>query len=217
MKKILISSAIFFFFFSILFFSGCKSETRNITEPNTDPVKTVNGTGQITGRIINSFTNSPIPGVVVSISFNNQNSKAVTDDFGHFTFNGVPVTTFVNDNGQSVNSGIYPVTLSLADLNKKQTDSTKKYRDYYYQTVNVLFTEGDTSMVTNMVASIDMMLSYCNTTINGFVVDKDNNPAENAVVYLYDKTISNALIGQTVSNASGKYTFNKVDNGIAIH
>lgn len=217
MKKILISSVISFFLFSILFFAGCKSENRNITEPNTDPVKTVNATGQITGRIINSLTNTPIAGVVVSISYNNQNSKAVTDDFGHFTFNGVPVTTFVNESGRAVNSGIYPVTLSLVDLNKKQADSTKRYRDYYYQNINVLFTQGDTLMVTNMVASIDMMLSYCNTTINGFVVDKNNAPAANAVVYLYDESISHALISQTTTDANGAYTFNKVDNGISIY
>jgi hypothetical protein len=206
----------FFFLFTIFFF-GCKSENSNITAPYNSPIKIISGEGQISGRIINNTTNTPIAGVIVSISFNDQNVKVQTDNVGHFTFNGVPVTRFVNDNGATVNSGTYPVTLSFVDINKGQTDSTKKYRDYYYKTINVLFTEGDTSIVvTNMVASIDLAINYCNTTINGYVVDKNNIPASNAIVYLYDQSISGALVAQTITDATGKYTFNKVDNGLIV-
>lgn len=214
MKKVLFSTALSVLFILVVSFWGCKSETRNITEPNTDPIQTVNADGQISGRIINNFTNTPLKGVIVSISYNNQNSKATTDDFGHFTFSGVPVTKFVNEYGQSIVSGSYPVTLSLSDVNSKQSDPTKKYRDYYYKTLNVMFTATDSLMITNMVATIDLGINYCNTTVNGFVVDKNNVPAANAIVYFYDQSISNSLIAQTETDAAGKYTFENIDNGI---
>jgi hypothetical protein len=215
MNKSLFSISLFFLF--AIFFLGCKSEKRNITEPGPDPIKTVSGVGQISGRIINNTTNSPIAGVIVSISFDNQNFKSQTDGVGHFTFCGVPVTEFINVDGVTVNSGTYPVTLSFVDINKAQTDTTKKYRDYYYKTITVLFTEGDSSLVvTNMVASIDLAINYCNTTINGYVVDKSNAPAANAIVYLYDLSISGQLVAQTVTDANGKYTFTKIDNGLTV-
>ena len=201
----------------VLTIGGCKPAITNTTEPNTDPLKLVNATGQISGRLINNFTNSPIAGAIVTISYNSQNAKVVTDETGHFIFSGIPITEYQGESGSLVSSGSYPVTFSLADINKKQTDTTKKYRDYYYQTVDVKFTSVDTLMITNMVASIDMMINYCNTTINGIVVDNTNAPAANAIVYLYDQSISNALIAQTVTDANGKYTFNKVDNGIIIY
>ena len=60
------------FFLLTIFFFGCKSENSNITAPISNPLQTVYATGQITGRIINNTTNTPIAGVIVSISYNNQ-------------------------------------------------------------------------------------------------------------------------------------------------
>ena len=63
-----------------------------------------------------------------------------------------------------------------------------------------------------------MNVAQLNTTISGTVVDQNFQPVANALVYLYDETITpGVIIGQTTSGADGTYTFKQVDNGINVY
>ncbi|MGE5621032.1 MAG: carboxypeptidase-like regulatory domain-containing protein [archaeon] len=210
-----------FFMLTAVSFQGCKTESRNITEPVDNPVRTLRAVGQLTGTVINRSTQKPVANAVVSISYDNKNNRTTTDEFGHYTFSNVPVTDYKLLNGRLVASGSYPVTLSMVELNKTQADS-EKYRDYYYQTANILFTsvkpEGDSLAVDNMVADLNFDVAFLNTTVSGKVVDVNNTPAANAVVYLYDLgTFPNYLIAQTTTDNNGVFTFTKVENGATIN
>ena len=197
--------------------AGCKQNSTTPLEPQSLPTYQPKGT--ITGLIVNRITNTPVKGAVVSVGYDGAVQSTTSDGAGAYSFANVPVGQYQIVNGTGVFSGNYTLTVSLVAYNAAQTDSSKKYRNYYYSNVTITFTSlasGD-SAVSDMVGSALLQISYLNTTVSGQVVDQNQQPVANAAVMLYDATVfPNVLIGQTTTSASGNYAFPAVDNGLTV-
>ena len=198
--------------------AGCKQNSSTPIEPAS--LSTYQPKGTITGLIVNRTTNVPVKGAVISVGYDGGVQSATSDGAGAYSFANVPVGQYQIVNGTAVFSGTYTLTVSLVAYNAGQTDSSKKYRNYYYSNVTITFTSlapGDSLAVSDMVGSALLQISYLNTTVVGQVVDQNQQPVANATVMLYDATVfPNFLIGQTTTSASGGYLFSAVDNGLTI-
>lgn len=201
---------------------GCDKDDNNpvVVESSKTTLPTYEPKGTITGLIKDACTNQAIKGAVLSLSYNGTVKSVKSDDAGQFSFDNVPAGQFKVTTGGVVVTGAYVITASLVDFNKSVSDTTKRYRDYYYNTVTITFTSlvpGDSLGVSGLVGGVVFNISQLNTTVVGQVVDKDMKPVANARVYLYDKSITpNVIIKQTVTDESGKYRFTAVDNGITV-
>jgi hypothetical protein len=204
----------------VAFMAGC---TQNTSTP-VDPVQTSHLTyqpkGTISGLIKNAITATPVPGAVISVGYEGGVQSTTSDVAGAFSFANVPAGQYQIVNSIPIISQTYIMTVSLVDYNAKQTDPTKKYRDYYYSSATITFTSlapGDSLAVSDLVGATHLDISYLNTTVNGQVVDQNMQPVANAVVMLYDATVlPNVMIGQTTTAAGGGYQFTNVDNGLTI-
>ena len=189
--------------------AGCKQNSSTPLEPGS--LLTYQPKGSITGLIVNRITNVPVKGAVISVGYDGGVQSATSDAAGAYSFANVPVGQYQIVNGTGVFSGTSTLTVSLVAYNTAQTDSSKKYRNYYYSNVTITFTSlapGDSLAVSDMVGSALLQISYLNTTVTGQVVDQNQQPVANATVMLYDATVfPNVLIGQTTTSASGGYLF----------
>jgi hypothetical protein len=185
--------------------AGCKQNSSTPIEPAS--LSTYQPKGTITGLIMNRTTNVPVKGAVISVGYDGGVQSATSDGAGAYSFANVPVGQYQIVNGTAVLSGTYTLTVSLVAYNAGQTDSSKKYRNYYYSNVTITFTSlapGDSLAVSDMVGSALLQISYLNTTVVGQVVDENQQPVANATVMLYDATVfPNFLIGQTTTSAAG--------------
>ena len=196
--------------------AGC---SRNSSTPLSPSNQAMQPKGSITGLVKNFVTGEPVVSAKVSIGYNGSVQSVTTDNSGAFSFGDVPAGQYQILNGAIVASGTYTLTVSLVDYNSSQTDSTKKYRDYYYNTVNIVFTSAvDSSSNEGLVGSVLFNISYLNTTLKGQVVDQNVQPVANALVTLVDETINPGVaIAQTTTASDGSYIFMTVDNGITVN
>ena len=219
MKRTLIvimTTAIF-----LLAFLGCSDEDNDsVTGANTDALPAYLPKGTIHGLVRDMCTNVPIKGAVLSLSYNGEVTTVKSNSAGQFSFDNVPAGQFTVINGASMATGTYTITASLVDYNKSISDSTERYRDYYYHTVTITFTSlvpGDSLGVSGLVGSVVLDISQLNTTIVGQVVDDKMQSVESAYVILQDLSITpGVIIKQTQTDANGYYRFNNVDNGINV-
>lgn len=202
-------------FILLLFVSlaGCSKESSTPLSPVVQP------NGSITGVIKNSITGEPVASALISIGYNGSVQSVTTDNSGAFSFANVPVGQYQVLSGSTVASGTYTLTVSLVGYNSSQTDSTKRYRNYYYNTVKVIFTSAvDSISDAGLVGSVVFNISYLNTTVKGQVVDENMQPVANSLVTLVDETINPGVaIAQTSTGADGSYLFSQVDNGITVN
>lgn len=212
-----------FFVLIVMIIFGCQHDGNNNNTPlsPTSPFMTsFQPKGTISGLIFNSVTNVPVANALISVGFEGVVKTTTSSANGVFSFADVPAGSYRIVNGTSVLSGTYTLSVSLVDYNTAQTDPNKKYRDYYYSTVTITFTSlalGDSVPVGGMVGSVVLGISHLNTTLNGQIVDKDNQPVQNALVTLFDATVfPNVALGQTATGTNGEYQFNSIDNGLTI-
>jgi len=201
---------------------GCKTDSTTVTQP-TNPANPLPyiPKGTITGLIRDACTNEAIAGAVLSVGYDGAVQTVTSDAAGAFSFADVPAGRFsVVPGGGFVFTGTYTMTASLVNYNAGQTDPNKQYRSYYYNTVTITFTSlvpGDSLGVAGLVGSIVFTITNLNTIVGGTVVDQDMQPVANALVSLFDLSVTpNVVIGQTTTGTSGEYRFTRVDNGITI-
>lgn len=196
---------------------GCAKDNNTPLSPTSQASQPE---GTITGLIRNRTTGQPVAGAGISLGYNGSVESAVSDSAGAFSFANVPAGQYEVVNGAPVYSGSYTLTVSLVNYNSAQTDSSKKYRDYYYSTVTVTFTtlgKGDSGAVAGLAGSVSLGISYLNTTVKGQIVDQNMQPIAGSIVTLYDETVvPAAAIAQTTSGSDGSYEFTRVDNGLTI-
>jgi hypothetical protein len=200
-----------------VFVVGCKKED---TTTNVNSVAATMSTGTISGVIKDAWTAVPVKGAIISLAYNGSVSSVTSDAAGGFSFSNVPVENTDDNNKPYVARAQYTLTVSLVDYNKAQSDSTKRYRNYYYDTVIVSYSsvKNDTTGIYGLVGTTVVNVAQLNTTISGTVVNANLQPVANAIVYLYDQSITpGVIIGQTTSGANGTYTFSQVDNGITVN
>lgn len=201
-----------------VFLQGCVTDT---TTPITAPQNKVAAAQKatITGKIIDGCTMNAIGGAVLSFGNDGVVSSTTSDASGSFAFSGVPVGQYQTINGNIVFSGTYNLTASLVNFNKSEKDSTKRYRNYYYNNVTITFTSvADSTGLLGFVGSINFVITNTNTVIQGSVVDMNMKPVAGAQVVLFDQTINpGAAMGIATTNANGIYTFYNVDNGIVVN
>lgn len=198
----------------IAFMAGCIQEASTPVEVE----QTLQPKGTITGLINNKATQKPVAGAVFYLGFNGSVQSATSDSAGAFSIANVPVGQYKIVNGNAVFSGQYTLTVSLVNYNISQSDSLKRYRDYYYDTVTIAFTAIDSLAVSNMAGSVRLQISYLNTKVLGQVVDQNMQPVANAAVTLFDATMNpNIALAQTNTSASGIFQFTQVDNGLTIN
>ena len=200
-----------------LVLQGCVSDTTTpVTAPQTKVAPAQLAT--ITGKIIDGCTMNALSGAVLSFGNDGAVSSVTSDASGSFAFANVPVGQYTTINGNNVFSGTYNLTASMVNYNKSQKDSSKRYRDFYYNTVTITFTSvADSTGLLGLVGSINFVISNTNTVIQGSVVDANMQPVANAQVVLYDQSINPGVaMGLTRTDASGIYTFSNVDNGIVV-
>jgi hypothetical protein len=205
-----------------LFLVGCEKDKETVTEfVNTGGVTPYTPKGTIHGVIRDICTNAAIAGAFLSVSHDGGVQTVVSDAAGQFSFANVPAGQFqVVPGGGTVFTGTYTVTASLVNYNNGQGNPENRYRNYYYNTVTITFTSlvpGDSLGVQGLVGSILFNIATLNTTVAGTIVDPDMQPVENALVTLFDLTVTpNVVIRQTQTNSAGEYRFTNVDNGISV-
>ena len=205
---------------TLLLFAGigwaCVTESTGPVVPptNDNPIRRAT----ITGKIVDYCTNNAVAGAVISVGYDGGVSTTTSDASGSFSFGDVPVSRYEILNGQLVANDVYTVTASLVDYNQAQTDSAKRYRNYYYQNAILTYTSTtDSTGLIGLIGSVTFMISELNTTIEGKVVDRDMQDVPNAVVTVFDQSIvAGAVIAQTTTNATGDFTFNNIDNGVVV-
>ncbi len=198
-------------------FQGCVTDTTTpITAPQTKVAPAQKAT--ITGKIIDGCTMNAIDGAVISFGNNGVVNSTTSDASGSFAFSDVPVGQYQTIDGKIVFSGSYNLTASMVNFNKSQKDSTKRYRDYYYNNVTITFTSvADSTGLLGLVGSVNFVIANTNTVIQGTVVNMNMAPVAGAQVVLFDQTINpGAAMAIARTDANGLYTFYNVDNGIAV-
>jgi hypothetical protein len=196
---------------------GCVKQSSTPLSPATQAVES---TGTISGVIKDAWTAVPVKGAIISLAYNGGVTSVTSDASGAFSFSNVPVENIDDNNKPFVARAQYTLTVSLVDYNKAQTDSTKRYRNYYYDTVIVSYSSvrNDTTGIYGLVGTTVVNVAQLNTTLTGTVVNANLQPVANAIVYLFDESITpGVIIGQTTSGADGTYTFKQVDNGITVN
>ncbi|MBW7889292.1 MAG: carboxypeptidase regulatory-like domain-containing protein, partial [Bacteroidetes bacterium] len=221
MRKILLS---ILFLSAVLFVVGCKNSEDDSaatdTPTRTPSIASFQPKGTISGLIVDRITRVPVGNAVISVGFDGEAWTTTSNAYGVFSFANVPAGQYRMVNGNAVATGTYTMTVSLVDYNAAKKDSSQKYRNYYYSTVTITFTsisQGDSVPVGGMVGNVVVNVSHLNTTLNGSVVDQDQQPVANALVTLYDATVApNVALGQTRTDSAGAYHFTNIDNGLTV-
>ncbi len=197
--------------------AGCNDTTTNVPGTTTsDGSQPFEPTGTITGKIVDRCTGTPIRGAVISVAHNGTVYNAESDTSGSFSFDKMPATMYQTTGGHQVVTGEYSLTASLVKYNQARSDSSQRYRDYYYSRVNITFTSlagGDSIPVNGLVGSTEIQVAQLNTTVSGTVVDQNLQPVAGASVVLMVDTL---MVQKTVSATDGTFTFRHVDNGAGI-
>ena len=200
----------------IMVLFGCKENSTTPTEPL---VPSYGSQGTITGLIKDRVTNNPVVGAVISLGYDGEVHRVVSDTAGAFSFSHVPIGQVVN--GNSILSGTYTASISLVNYNAAQTDPNLRYRNFYYSPVTVIFTshtQGDSLSIVDVVGSLLLQISHLNTSLAGQVVDQNMQSVANATVYLFDATVTpNILLNQTQTTSDGMYHFDHIDNGLSVN
>ncbi len=200
--------------------AGCKQDSSTPIEPVQTSLMTYQPKGTISGLIKNAITAAPVAGAVISVGYEGGVQSTTSNGAGAYSFANVPAGQYQIVNGTAVATGTYIMTVSLVDYNAKQTDPTKKYRDYYYSQVTIKFTSlapGDSLAVSDLVGATHLDISYLNTMVQGQVVDQNQQPVANAMVMLYDATVvPNVMLGETISSTTGAFVFTAIDNGLTV-
>jgi hypothetical protein len=200
----------------VLWLAGCTEETTAPTPlkaPSTE-IKTIQPKGYITGKIIDRCTGMAISGAVVSLGYGDTTHYFTSAD-GNFAFANVPAGQYQTTALGSVFTGTYNITISMKNINLQQTDPTKRYKDYYYQTVIINFTSlvpGDSLGVSGLVGSAVCTLATLSPTLKGTVVDQNLLPVAAASVIILDHFTSNVL-AQTTTGADGSFQISNLENG----
>ncbi len=196
--------------------SGCVTESTGPVTPATTEHPILRAT--VTGKIIDGCTMKAIEGAVISVGYDGGVASTTSDASGSFSFGNVPVSRYQVVNGGVVANDIYTVTASLVNYNKNQADSTKRYRDYYYQNAQLTYTSSvDSAALVGLIGSVNFMISELRATVAGKIVDQNMQPVSGAVVTMFDNSVNpGAVIAQARANSTGDYQFQNVDNGITV-
>ncbi|MDO9548011.1 MAG: carboxypeptidase regulatory-like domain-containing protein [Candidatus Marinimicrobia bacterium] len=201
-------------------FLGCSQDDDNPLSAEETELPTYQPKGTITGVIKDVCTSEAIKGAVLSLSYNGTVTTVKSNSAGQFSFGNVPAGQFKVMSGAIMATGTYTITASLVDYNKSLSDTTKRYRNYYYSTVTITFTSlvpGDSLGVSGLVGSVVFNISQLNTTIVGQVVDEKMQPVASAYVILGDLSITpGVILKQTQTDVDGNYRFTDIDNGISV-
>lgn len=206
----------------VFLFVGCNKDDDNpVTVAATETIlPTYQPKGTITGLIKDVCTNEAIKGAVLSLSYNGTVQSVQSDEAGQFSFDNVPAGQFKVISGALVATGTYTITASLVDYNKSVSDTTKRYRNYYYNTTTITFTSlvpGDSLGVSGLVGSVIFEIAQLNTSLVGEVVDEKMQPVSGARVVLFDASITHGVVlQQTQTDANGRYRFSALDNGMTV-
>ena len=201
---------------------GCEEDKdENNTIVNSTTQNTLKPVGTISGKVVDRHTDNPVEGALISIAYNGTVFKTTTDESGSFSFNNVACN---RDATTGTVTGTYQLTVSLVNVNQAIPDSLPKYREFYINNnLSVTFidlAQNDTSKnkipVEGLEANIRFDIGKMNTTIAGQVVDVEYMPVENALVYL-EEALTGDVLQTTTTNASGQYTFSKVEGGTMIY
>lgn len=220
--KYLGTIVMFLGFCGMLAFVGCtKENTTTVTEPEGSVYTSFQPKGTISGKVSDRCTGEALSGVVISVGYDGVVHSATTDASGSFSFANVPAGKFKTSTEGGVWTGDYNLTASFVEYNKSQTDTMKRYKDYYYEEeVHVTFTSlipGDSLGVHGLVGSACFQVAALNTEITGTVVDMDLKPVANARVFLFNFNYEREIpivLDQTTSSSDGSFKFMKVENGI---
>ena len=196
---------------------GCVEEsTAPIISPNHG-VQTILPKGTISGKIYDRCTGIPIDSAKISVGFEGGIFNTISDVSGSFSFANVPAGSYKVIDGRSVPTGTYLLTISLVEYNKRQTETTKRYRDHYYYPVTITFTSlvpGDSLGVSGLVGAVTCSLATLSATIKGTVVDQNLQPVANAAVTIIDH-ITGIVITQTSTAADGSFIILNIESGIS--
>ena len=200
-----------------LLLQGCVSDSTspiNAPSPKTAPSQKAT----ITGKIIDGCTMKAIQGAVLSVGVDGGVISFTSDASGSYSFANVPVGQYQTVGGSFVTAGTYTITASLVNYNKQQSDSTKRYRDYYYSTTTITFTSvQDSTGLLGLVGANNFIISTLNVQLQGSIVDQNLIPVANAQVVLYDQSVNPGVAMKiTTTSAAGTYAFYNVDNGMAV-
>ena len=211
---------------SFLIITGCTTENTELTNPNPG---TLNPTGTIQGRLVDSVTQEPIVGAVIDIGV----GKATTSETGQFTIRDVPATASSGD-GIPVVTGNYVATIDLRNVsdpvNMKSETETPRYPDFSYDFFTVTYTslndttndsriEGDT-IDTDTPTNTETNTTSTNhdTPVTGLVAGKQLSVGKLAAtitgVVAYDTTKQTIGEGWTVKLVSkGSFNSDSGDQG----
>jgi hypothetical protein len=196
----------------ILLLSGCVDQT---TSPISEQPLSLLPRGTISGKILDRCTGKAINGAVITVGFDGKNWSTTSDASGSFSFANVPAGQYQIIDGRTVLTGTYLLTESLVDYNKKVTDTTQRYRDFYYNPVTITFTSlvpGDSLGVSGLVGAVVCTLSTLSTTLSGTVVDKDMQPVADANVTILDH-MTGYVLALTTSGTDGSFRVPALENG----
>ncbi|GEM_PF-935379 len=202
---------------SVLVLIGCVEQSTAPIEPTIEN-KTIQPQGIISGKIFDKCTGMAIEGAIISVGYGEEDNtvqSTVSDASGSFSFADVPAGSYKVIDGRSVSTGTYLLTESLVDFNKKQTDSTKRYRNYYYNQVTITFTSlvpGDSLGVSGLVGDVACSLSTLSATIKGTIVDQNIQAVPNATVMVYDHFTS-IFLAQTITGSDGSFKISSLESG----
>ncbi len=196
--------------------SGCVTESTGPVAPSATDHPILRAT--VTGKIVDGCTMKAIEGAVISVGYDGGVASTTSDASGSFSFGNVPVSRYQVVNGGVVANDIYTITASLVNYNKNQSDSTKRYRDYYYHNAQLTYTSSvDSAALVGLIGSVNFMISELRATVAGTIVDQNMQPVSGAVVTMFDNTVNpGAVIAQARTDATGNYHFLNVDNGITV-
>lgn len=189
-------------------------------DQSTAPVatNTLTPTGTISGKIYDRCTNMAINGATISVGYNGTVSSTTSDASGSFSFANVPAGNYTVLNGQSVATGTYLITASLVNYNKQQTDSSKRYQNYYYFTNTITFTSTiDSQAVTGLVGAVVCSIATLSAIVEGTVVDQNNQAVANASVTIFNSSTNCAIAPAATTASDGSFKFTNIENGLSVY
>ena len=195
--------------------AGCVTES---STPVSSSVQNPILRATITGKIVDMCTGRAISGAVMSVGYDGGVSSTTSDASGSYSFGNVPVSRYETVGGAIVSHDNYTITASLVNYNKGVTDTTKRYRDFYYLTSTLTYTNGaDSSNAIGLIGSVYFRISQLQSVLTGKIVDQDNQPVPSALVTLYDQSIiPGTVLRQASTDANGVYVFKALDNGMTV-
>lgn len=157
--------------------------------------------GIISGKVLNSITNEPIIGAVISLIQKNINNYPILDSM---------IITYTNKNGEylfkEVDIGCYIIKITALG--------------YFYKCINIII--NNKCNIYPMIVNLIPNTSPVDGTVSGIITDKKNIPITRADVILYKvennknklKNINLTPVAYTKTNKSGVYLFINVPKGI---